>query len=998
MAEIQKKTINIWDGGIKTSGRSSDPIGMDGAQMVKGFDIYKDASKLVPMQSWESFATTAEKAYGIRALGGQSATIYGVGNALSNWYGSAWAGRIKVDVDESFHLSQMPLWLDMSLLPSEFWSGANSDMSDVRVTTNDGVTLVGSQTENVSTGGSTGDMWIESTALNAGTVPTITTLQSETGTGSFVTVDGSNSPSYAYAIPVTLTGQTINYLTANFKRVGTPGDLTVSIYSDSAGDPNALVATLGTITSAEVSTNEQDIAVSFADQALTGSYHLVFSAVTGTDGSNTYRFTSSSSGTTNLKKATDSGLTTWSTHDTTATPNFTLQNYSATAEKHFYIYYGNSTASAVTYGDVGTDYTGGGRKVFDSNNFRWAFNFGDEVLTNRYDVDEAFTSAPPAFTTGRFGKGVKTAGGVIATDQDDEVAFSGNDVTVSFMLKCSAWENVDLLSDASGGWKVSLDTNGKIAFFVNGSSGNSTSTTTAAITLDTWLIVDCVFDSDHDIYVDNVVEAFAQGDGNYDGSISNDTVKINTGNNCEVSHVWGFNNNLSADDVATKYNNFTNASFWSVGAEELFTAIAPQYDGVQLYQKSITSGGWKETLQGDRPVKSLTKYPVNGFIDDTATYFVISSSPENQGFLTMVRTDTFTVLDTSHLVLSVIGENASKIVVQKDRAINNGVYFNHGVATLGQVGDPGSKTIFTSSTIIQSIVPWRDFLAIGGNAINRAFINIWDLASSNPTERVDVGSGNLRIVGNASDTLFCVVDNFLDDAVKSTNKPTFEIKEYIGNGQVRTTHRIDIPATITSYDDNWERAVSGFKLRRNSETLFYAKLPNNTAGTTFDEGFWAVGNNSRGELSLSLQIDTAGFDLPENVFGFAQQVFYIEKDGGIQKLSDSTYSNTSLYRSLKMNEGNTDIGKKLHAVEVVTEPLDAGQTITGYLKTNNDASRIKIFEMTGTSEISYEAGHLFDETNFPEYKEIEFEIESTGGGAPILEFGYQYELLSKTIT
>jgi len=35
MAEIQKKTINIWDGGIKTSGRSSDPIGMDGAQMVK---------------------------------------------------------------------------------------------------------------------------------------------------------------------------------------------------------------------------------------------------------------------------------------------------------------------------------------------------------------------------------------------------------------------------------------------------------------------------------------------------------------------------------------------------------------------------------------------------------------------------------------------------------------------------------------------------------------------------------------------------------------------------------------------------------------------------------------------------------------------------------------------------------------------------------------------------------------------------------------------------
>jgi hypothetical protein len=997
MAKINKKVINMWDGGIKTSSRSSNPETSDGAQMIKGFDVYKDPKKMIPMQSWTDFATETERDYGIRALGGQSDIIYGVGSALKNWYGKEWAYRIRVDVKPYYFLgSGLPLHLDMSLLSNDFWTNAQADMSDLRATDKNGNTKA-IYTENVDVANKTGDMWIESSILDSGT-QIFTTATSSAGTGSPIIVSNTAYNYYAYAFPVTYIGL-VNYLTLNFYKVGSPSDLTIKLYSDNAGSPNALIATLGTISANEVlTTYAKDYSFKFDNQNLNGTYWIVVHESLTLDADNYYMFQYSGSGTTTLKYASNNTLTSWGNIDTTATPNFTLSYYTNTiSESYFYLYYGNPTVEQISDGNPSLNYPNSARNVFTGDSMRWAYTFNDLTGNKYYNTKtttsetESFTSNPQQFTSGLFGKAIKTYLNTITTNHDDNVGLTSSQVSFSFLIKCSKWENVTLYKGILGDYRIALDTNGKILLTINGSAGTTTNTSARSISLNEWHIIDCVFNDDAYIYIDGVKETFNIDDGNYDGSNTDDGVELNSGNYCAMAQIWGFNNDLTDNQVGTKYNNFRKSDFWTIGSQESFVNISPVYDGVQLYYKLISSGGWKEQTEIGQPVKSLSYYPVNAWVDDTGTYFIVSQNPENQGFMFLAQKVYTDILNPNFLTLSVLTNNPSKIVSQLEYCLGNGkYYFNFGTSAIGDITTPTASATTFGGTV-QSLASWRTYLAGAYTLRNRAIVHIWDLATTNPLEKMDAGTGNIRIVGNASDTLFCVVDNFIDDSIKSSNKPTVEIRKYVGNGQTQKTHVLEIPTNITTYDDNWERAVSPFKIKRNNQVLWYMKLPNNEAGTTFDEGFWSIGMNSRGELCLTLQIDTAGLGMPEQVFGFAQQVFFIQKDGGIKRLSDNTYSNTALFKSLKMNEGNTNIEKKLIGFEVITEPLEASQVISLYYKINGDTERTLIGTMSGEGEISREFLNDTNDEPLRNYRELEIEVESTGGKSAILEVNYKYE-------
>ena len=1004
MANIRKKIINKWDTGITTSPRDSNPETSSGAQMIKGFDVYKDSKKLIPMQSWTDFTTTAEKAYNIRAMGGVADTVYGIGYGLSNWYGASWNYRLRVDIEPAYHLDTgIPLHLDMSLLPSDFWNNINSDGGDVRVTTSDGVTAKGIHIENLDLDTDTGDMWLPGDVVELGT-QSFSTVATQTGTGSYIEMANATNSQYATSFPVTLTGNPFNFIKLNAMRVGTPSNLRVYLYSDSAGTPNALVADLGNINYQTIPTvTAQDITLSFADQTLTGNYHIIISAAT-LDGSNYYRITFGNTGTATVNVSTNSGLTAWSSADTTATPYYTLSYFSTTVpDKYFYIYYGNSSATTIPAGIPIGSYTYGSRIPFIGTSMRWAYTFGDDTTGNRYydadnttGDDEAFTTDPAFFTSGYFGRAIRTADAVISTDNNDEVALSANDIGFSFMIKCTAWENKTLYSDSGGYWTIALDSNGKIVATIDGSVDTTSCTSTLALSLNEWHVIDVSFNDDTTIYIDGVKETFDINDGDADVVITNSGVKLNSGNNCTLAQAWGFNNDLTDNQVSTKFNNFIRTGFFTIGSHTAKSSVNLQYSGVQLYSKSVTSGDWIEYLTSGSPVKSMSYFPLNGFIDASGTYFTVTSTNNDyDAFLYLAAVDNTAVINPTFLNLG-FGNSSSKIAVQKETAISGTTYFNDTGSVLNSLS---SISAFTNLAAIQSISAWKTYLGIGANSRSEGFLQIWDLASSNATDKVKVGTGNLRIVGNASDILFCVVDNFIDDAVRSSNKPTMEIKQYVGDGKVDTTHVIEIPAVIddSTYLDEWELAVSNFKLSRNFVTLFYARLPSNSAGTTFNEGLWAVGKNSDGQLSLSLMIDTSDLGMPENIFGFAQQVFFIKKDGGIVRLSDNTYTDVSLFTTLKMNEGNTEIEKKLHGVEIVTEPLESGQTISLYYKRDGDASRTKIGDFTGTDEVSKE--FLYDDNgnNFFNYKEIEFDVESTGGKSSILEVNYKFEYLSDIV-
>ena len=826
MATIHKKVINRWNGGVKTSPRDNNPDTSNGGQVVKGFDVYKDPKKMIPMQSWTPFTTTAERDYQISSLGGLSDTIYGVGNGADNWYSKEWTHRVLITSTSTLD----PYYIDMSTLPSTFWANIQSDGADLRATTSDGTTGVPIYFENLDTTAETGELWTKTSEI--------------------------------------------------------------------------------------------------------------------------------------------------------------------------YLYYGNSTVSALTESDFNS-FSNAPIDVWNTSSIDFAYTFPGDVLNRKVLTTEAFTSSP-VFESGLFGKSIKTS--LIQTDSDDEVALTGNDITISFMvyLDIAHTDTATVIDDENGTWDVGIDATNHISFFVKGDSGNSTKVSTAALSLGQWYVIDCVYNGNYYIYIDGVQEFFSDSNGDYSDNVTNNKLNVSpvdsTGSRfCKLAQITGYNTGLTQAQITSKHSNFTdNATALTIGAQEAYTSISPQYSGVQVYTKSITSGDWEELMINGQPAKSTTAFPVNGFAEIiNEVYFITSSSPEQGGTLYLSKTDPLTVMDMTHLSLNTEQEVYQALPTLESADGDNVSYFTHSSPNIGSVGNPGVASERSFASGVQNLASWRTYMAVAYERRNRATIDIWDLQTTN-IERVIVSTGSPRIVGTADDTLFTVVDNFIDDAVKSGNKPTFELHRYVGNGQTVADVVTEIPTVITDYDDYWEKAVSNFKLKRNGQTLFYAKLPTNATGTTFNEGLWAVGKNEN-VLSLTLMVDTEGLGMPENIYGFAQQIFFVQKDGGIHRLSDDTYDNTALYTSLKMNEGNTEIEKKLHGIELITEPLEAGQTVSVYFRIQGESSRTKIGDFAGVDEIAFETTYSEGEINLPHYKEIEFDIESTGGKSAILEFNYRFEYLSDIV-
>lgn len=679
---------------------------------------------------------------------------------------------------------------------------------------------------------------------------------------------------------------------------------------------------------------------------------------------------------------------------------------SSSGSTYYYIYYGNSSVTSFPpYGSSASQLYKQQINTFQPSSLRFAYTFGDNKAPNKYYSDGA-TGSTEAFTTdplyhdGLVGKSITTPV-TLSTDADDDVGFAGARLSISFLVKFTSFpgggSQVNILEDLSGYWYVAIDSAGKIRFFINGTGGNTEVTSTTVLSVDTWYVIDCVFDDDHSIYINSVVETFNTNDGNYDGNASNDTVLIrtNTGvtNICYISNVFGYIGALTQAFITSKYNNYTDAGFWNIDTYENVSDINLIYTGkATLYYKSLTSGDWLPYQVSDSPLR-FTKYPVNAFVGSSGTYYILANSTNTTAFY-YVGAEVDGDIDEEYLSLGTFIQSFSKHLIQQTFAQTTSTdYFNNN-SSVAEYSTPDSS-VFVAGSTIQSMAEWKKYLALGYNSRRRGFMSLWDLVNTQDSELVDLGTGNVRIIGNTADTLFAVVDNFSDSAVSSSNRPTMEIRQYLGNGETRTTHVIDIFEVVTDYDDYWERAVSNFKINRNREVLFYARLAK--SDTEFNEGFWSVGLNTDGRLSLTLQIDTEGLGMPMNVFGFAQQVFFIQKDGGIKKLSDSDYSRVSLFQTLKMNEGNTNISKDLKGVEIITEPLEANQVITIYYKTDTDADRVKIGEFSGEGEISKE--FLYDDAgdNLNNYKEVEFYIESTGGKSAVLEFNYKYEYLNNII-
>jgi hypothetical protein len=90
--------------------------------------------------------------------------------AQSAWYNTNWSHRVKVTVDNtkvSATLTDFPVYVDLSDMPSTFFTHVKSDGGDIRVTQSNGTTEQAREVVTITPGSSIGELWFKASSLSS---------------------------------------------------------------------------------------------------------------------------------------------------------------------------------------------------------------------------------------------------------------------------------------------------------------------------------------------------------------------------------------------------------------------------------------------------------------------------------------------------------------------------------------------------------------------------------------------------------------------------------------------------------------------------------------------------------------------------------------------------------------------------------------------------------------------------------------------------------------
>ena len=91
-------------------------------------------------------------------------------NAYGDWYNSNWLYRVKITVSSSQvsgDLVNFPVYLDLSILPANFFSHVKSDGSDIVITSSDGITKLPRELVSINTVAHTGELYFRAPTLSS---------------------------------------------------------------------------------------------------------------------------------------------------------------------------------------------------------------------------------------------------------------------------------------------------------------------------------------------------------------------------------------------------------------------------------------------------------------------------------------------------------------------------------------------------------------------------------------------------------------------------------------------------------------------------------------------------------------------------------------------------------------------------------------------------------------------------------------------------------------
>ncbi len=290
---------------------------------------------------------------------------------------------------------------------------------------------------------------------------------------------------------------------------------------------------------------------------------------------------------------------------------------------------------------------------------------------------------------------------------------------------------------------------------------------------------------------------------------------------------------------------------------------------------------------------------------------------------------------------------------------------------------------------ITSICEYGNYLAIAcaptaAAARPHSQVYLWDRDSSLTTlsESIDWGDGQLLVLQDIEGVLLGIT------ALTTNNlQPRLIVKQYAGTqGAVPVVELVgDIGTTI-----NLQQA----KQKAKNRIYFLANIV--LDGVTH-YGVWSVGKNNGRPFSLQIEQLINNNTAPNSVQGFfvlGDFLFVAYTDGSgnpqVSKTDDLLpYTATSIYESRIFNEvlglrnkhiPDSAAKKKLLGITASFSSLPSGAHVLVKYKKDGETSWTAIFDFSTTGALSHAAVNIESTgANLPEYKEIQFRIESTGG-------------------
>jgi hypothetical protein len=335
---------------------------------------------------------------------------------------------------------------------------------------------------------------------------------------------------------------------------------------------------------------------------------------------------------------------------------------------------------------------------------------------------------------------------------------------------------------------------------------------------------------------------------------------------------------------------------------------------------------------------------------------------------------------------------------------DNAYFFNDNVVYKLANATWTTALTLNADLVITSACAWGNYLAIAavtrGNSDFKSYVYLWNRDDASWTDIVDFGKGKIVHLANLDNRLVGVMQYTGGNGAGGKNK--IIVKQAVGQFGIVVN---EITADNTVYLPN-------VKYIKDNKLYFaaYAILNGDRR-----DGIWGVDSNGR--LSLEYVEENVSNVGKINGISAVGNIWFISHsdDGSINRTNDQdTNSFTSIYESLIFNNGDSSLTKKLLGAEVMFEPLIANDNMKVTLKYRKDAdigclgltqaqyddSWTTIYIYTTTDAISHGAINI--ETtgvNLPQFKEIQFRIESTSGstGPVITGLKFKSEIIDKQL-